>query len=578
MLLRSRNILISVFLLWPLAPAFAAAERLTHDPVPSPVYGPYLSGVVAGTLGDADTASARLLDVLKVDPGNPDVRSQAFVFATLAGRTEAAARLASQLGDNPLAPLVLGNDAARRGDWSLAQASYGRIAGSPLNDLLRPLLIAWSQQGAGQTDLALTTLGSMGQNNPVAAGVYVLHAAMIADLAEHAEQAGRLYQRTLTLYPGSDLVFVQSYGSFLVRNGRAADGQSLVHALTRSLPLLAIAEPGLDAALSTPPITLPVQGLARAFLTIASLIQQQGPRGREAESFMLRFALDLQPDLAPARLLLAELQSAGGQSQQALLSLRQIPEGNPLGPVAALRAGIVGASLGSGADPREHARARSVLERLTKTFPTRAEPFQALGDLLQDDHDFVAAVHAYDQAIRLMSPLAGADWPILFARATAHDRNRQWRQAEADLRQALKLSPNQPFLLNYLGYSWVERKQDLGDARLMIERALDAKPDDGSIRDSLGWAMVRQNDIPGAVRELERAAEQMPEDATVNYHLGVAYWVAGRRVEARDQWRWALNLHPDKQDEARLHAALREAARSGGDPVMAADALPPALP
>ena len=521
-------------------------------------------------LGDSDTASARLLDVLGTDPGDPDVRSQAFVFSTMAGRAEAA-KLAAQMSNNPLAPLVLGNDAARRGDWGAAEAIYRRITGSPLNELLRPLLVAWSQQGAGRTDAALNTLTS-GSANPVAAGVYGLHAAMIADLAGRREQAGRLYQQAATLYPGSDLVFVQSYASFLARNGRSADAKALVHALVKALPLLAIAEPGLDASLTGSPIANPVQGLAHGFLTIASLIQQQGPRGQEAEGFMLRFALDLQPDLAPARLLMADLQNASGQPRQALASLRLITQGDPLGPVASLRGGIIGAAVG------ERSEAQANLERLVRSFPDRAEPQQALGDLLQDGNHFAAAIRAYDQAIRLMSPLNGEDWPILFARATAYDRNQQWPQAQSDLQHALQLAPNQPFLLNYLGYSWVERKQDLGGARLMIERALDSKPDDGSIRDSLGWAMVRQNDIAGAVRELEHAAELMPEDATVNYHLGVAYWVAGRHVEARDQWHWALNLHPEKQDEARIRAALRASTRSGGDPVMAADAMPPAHP
>ena len=567
MLPRSRVILFFAMLassgLPSSVPALAAPEA--PPPVRS-LYGAYLSGIVAGGLGDADTASAKLLDVLGTDPGNAEVRSQAFLFSTLAGREEAG-RLAAQMGGNPLAPLVLGNDAARDGRWSAAQVSYGRIAASPLNELLRPLLVAWSQQGAGQTDLALATLTSLTQNNPVA-GVYALHAAMIADQAGRTDQAARLYQQALALYPGSDLVFVQSYGSFLARAGKPAEGQALVHSLVRDLPLMAIAEPGLDATLSTAPIQTPVQGLARAFLTIASLIQQQGPRGHEAESFMLRFALDLQPDLAPARLLLADLQNSSDQPQQALASLRQVRAGDPLEPVAALRAGIIGAATG------EREQARSVLERLVRTFPDRAEPQQALGDVLQDDHRYAAAIAAYDHAIRLMSPLGGGDWPILFARATAFDRNQQWPQAQSDLQHALQLSPNQPFLLNYLGYSWVERKQDLGDARLMIERALDSKPDDGSIRDSLGWAMYRQDDIAGAVRQLERAAEQMPEDPTVNYHLGAAYWAAGRRIEARDQWRWALNLHPDKQDEARIRAALHESLRPGGNPVLAADALP----
>ncbi|TLU73099.1 tetratricopeptide repeat protein [Lichenicoccus roseus] len=552
--------------------ARAAAAQPTAPP-----FGTYLSGVVAGALGDADAASGRLLQVLGSDPGDPGLRSQAFIFSTLAGRPDAV-RLAPLITSNPLAPLVSGNARALAGDWAGAQASYGGIEKTPLNQLLQPLLLAWAEQGAGHTDLAMTRLVPLTQGNPIA-GVYALHAAMIADLAGRNDQAAALYAQALSLYPGSDMVLVEQYGGFLARNGKPAIAQGMVHALVKAVPLLAIAESGLDSSLTTPRLggaTRPAcAGLALAYLTMATLIQQQAPRGQEAESFMLRFALDLQPDLTPARLLLADLQSGAHQTQQALGTLRQIRPGDPLAPVAALRIAALDASLGGATD---RADAHAILARLATTYPKRPEPLQSLGDLLQDEGHFREAIAAYDHAIALMSPLATDDWPILFARATAYDRDRQWPRAQSDLQQALSLAPEQPFLLNYLGYSWVERNHDLDQARRMIERALDAKPDDGSIRDSLGWAMYRQNDVPGAVRTLERAAEQIPEDPTVNYHLGVAYWSAGRHVEARDQWLWALNLHPDRQQEARLRAALSAAAQQGGDPVGAADALPVSVP
>ena len=237
--------------------AFAAAEV---PPPVQPLYGDYLSGIVAGSLGDADIASTRLLDVLRIDPGDAALRNKAFVFSTLAG-SSAAATLAPQVGDSPLAALVLGNAAARAGDWTAAQTRYKAVPASPLNDLLRPLLVAWSQQGAGQTDLALATLAPYAQAGPIG-GFYALHAAMIADLAGRMDQAGRLYQQALSLYPGSDLVFVQSYASFLARTGKQAQATALVHDLVRALPLLAIAERGLDASLSSAPIANAVQGLA----------------------------------------------------------------------------------------------------------------------------------------------------------------------------------------------------------------------------------------------------------------------------------------------------------------------------
>ncbi|WP_428376618.1 tetratricopeptide repeat protein [Lichenicoccus sp.] len=578
-LLSLLGVLLSGALLCP-SGSHAASEdaRSAASQPPPPAFGTYLSGVVAAALGDADTASGKLLQVLGTDPDNPGLRSQAFIFSTLAGRPDAA-RLAPSIADNPLAPIVIGNAAALAGRWTEAQASYGRIEHTPLNQLLQPLLLAWSEQGAGQTDLALTRLVPLTQSNPIA-GVYALHAAMIADLAGRTDQAASLYQQAVSLYPGSDVMLVQAYAGFLARQGKPLLGQGLVHALTKAVPMLAIAEPGLDAALTVPPETATPQaasraGLARAFLTMASLIQQQAPRGQEAESFMLRFALDLQPDLSPARLLLADLQSDAHQTQAALGTLRQVQADDPLAPVASLRIAALDASIGGAS---ERAAAHAILDRLAASFPHRPEPLQSLGDLLQDEAHYARAITAYDQAIALMSPLTTDDWPVLFARATAYDRARQWPRAQSDLEQALALAPEQPFLLNYLGYSWVERHHDLDDARRMIERALDAKPEDGSIRDSLGWAMYRQDDVLGAVRTLERAAEQIPEDPTVNYHLGIAYWSAGRHVEAADQWRWALNLHPDRQEEARIRAALREATRPGGDPVSAADALPVSVP
>ncbi|WP_428391877.1 tetratricopeptide repeat protein [Lichenicoccus sp.] len=548
-----------------LLPAAAVAGPIA-TPSPGTLFGTYLSGIVAGAIGDTDIASDRLLDVLNADPGASGVRAQAFVFSALAGNPQAAA-LAAKVTGNPLSPLVLGNAAARAGDWAAARHQYQEIAGSPLNALLRPLLVAWAEQGAGDTDGALATLAPLAGDSPVA-GLYAASAAMIADQAERVDQAGRLYQRAQTFAPGSDLIFVQSYASFLYRAGQPAQAKALVQALVQALPALSIAEPGLASALRKIPVATPLEGLARAYFDVASLIQQQGSRGRDAELFMLRFALDLAPDLTPARLLLADLQNQGGAPREALATLRQVPKDDPLYPVAALRVAVIGGAGG------ETAAAQATLEGLAARYPTRAEPLQALGNLLQDHGHDADAIKAYDRAIRLMSPLDAQDWQVLFARATAYDRLRQWPKAQSDLQHALQLDPNEPFLLNYLGYSWLERKEDLGRARTMIERALDEKPDDGSIRDSLGWAMYRQDDITGAVRELEHAAEQMPEDPTVNYHLGAAYWAAGRKIEARDQWRWALQLHPGKQDAARIATALRTSMLPGGDPVRAADKLP----
>ncbi|MGI4745544.1 MAG: tetratricopeptide repeat protein, partial [Janthinobacterium lividum] len=263
------------------------------------------------------------------------------------------------------------------------------------------------------------------------------------------------------------------------------------------------------------------------------------------------------PDLTAAKLMLAEL-LAPDHASAAIDALANVGAADPLAPLVDLRTATLLAVTG------QRAESRTRLEALVKAFPKRPEPVQSLGDVLSDSKLYGPAVVAYDSAIadRLAltgKALAGNDWQLLFSRAVAFDRQNQWPRAQADLEHALALAPGEPYILNYLGYSLVERHQDLKQARRLIQHALDSKPDDGSIRDSLGWVMLRQDDVPGAVTTLERAAEQIPEDPTVNYHLGAAYWAAGRRVEAEDQWRWALVLHPEPEDAAKIRNALKKA-------------------
>jgi Flp pilus assembly protein TadD len=148
---------------------------------------------------------------------------------------------------------------------------------------------------------------------------------------------------------------------------------------------------------------------------------------------------------------------------------------------------------------------------------------------------------------------------VFYQRGVAEERAHDWPKAKADLEQALKLSPDQPFVLNYLGYSYADMGQNLDEARSMIERAAFRRPDDGAITDSLGWVLLRQGHADQAVKVLERAVELEAEDPTINGHLGDAYDAAGRKVEALFQWRRALTLKPDPEDKAKLDAKLAKA-------------------
>ena len=558
-----RIVPLAVLLLVP-APHDAVARPV---PAPEPALGSYLAATVAGYLGDNGVAADLLLDSVSHDPGEKELLQPAFLFSTLAGRPEAAA-LAVRVPSSLITTLVLANAAAAQGDWASAIRNLDALPGSALNQVIRPLLLAWAQQGVGDTDAALRTLASVGSGGPLASAC-ALEAGLIAEIAGRTAAAAGLYRNATALFSDTSLAAVQEAGGFLARSGHPDEARAMLGGLVQHIALLGMVQPALFDSLRQPVVRDPKQGLAHAYLAIAALLQDPnngggGKGAKEAAGFMLRFALDLQPDLAPARLMMAEL-LAPEHPETAITMLAGIRHDDPLAPLAELRS----AELASATGHRDDSVAR--LQALVNAYPDRPEPAQALGDVLSEAKRYPEAVAAFDKALddrrRLDGAgagLSGSDWQLLFSRAVAFDRQDRWPQAKADLQQALALSPEEPFVLNYLGYSMVERHQDLRQARSLIQRALDSRPDDGSIRDSLGWAMLRENDVPGAIRTLEQAAEQIPEDPTVNYHLGSAYWAAGRKIEAEDQWRWALVLHPEPDDAARIRDALREAGVPAG--------------
>jgi Flp pilus assembly protein TadD len=180
------------------------------------------------------------------------------------------------------------------------------------------------------------------------------------------------------------------------------------------------------------------------------------------------------------------------------------------------------------------------------------------GDILRAKGRFADAAAAYDRAVNLVPQPTRLNWPLFYDRGIALERSHNWARAEADFEKALELSPEQPFVLNYLGYSWAEQGRNLAKARQMVERALQERPNDGAIVDSLGWVMLKQGDVAGAIKNLEHAVELEPEDATINGHLGDAYAAAGRKLEAQYQWRLALSFKPEPDEVPKLQAKLRD--------------------
>ncbi len=570
---RPRLALLAVTLLSACAASNAAPGALGRgDPSgddPSGVYGDYLVGQFAASQGAADVAATKLLAALADDPSNGVLLRQAFIANLVAGRPEAV-RLAVKLPDNAAAQLLLADESARHGEWESAKQRYLSLPNHGISAVLQPLLLAWSDMGAGHVDAALDILRPL-TSNPRIGGIYALHAALIADLAGRDADAERFYDMAQKTFAAPNLRFAQILASWQARHGEMEEARRTLDTLREGDSVLSMAVPALEAEIATRPVASAVDGIAEAYLALAASLRQQ-----EADDFsliILRLALDLRPQMTAARLMMSNMLEDNGQLDNALQILASVPANAPLAGLIDLRRATIEDQLG------HTSTAVALLENLAKQFPDRPEPLAQLGDIYRGKSEFNKAITAYDGALARVQDVTARDWVLFYARGICYDRAHQWPKAQADFEHALQLSPDQPYVLNYLGYSWAEQGTHLAEARKLIEKAVALKPNDGAIIDSLGWVLLRQGDPSGAVHWLERAVEMEPEDPTINGHFGDALWAAGRKLEATYQWRLALALKPEPDEAVKLEAKLKQAGVStaglAGDPTSGASGAAP---
>jgi tetratricopeptide (TPR) repeat protein len=545
-----RALLLALTLLSACAAADPSPARVAaHEgpDVPTGVYGAFLTARFAMSEADAQTAATQLLRAQAARPDDPDLLQQAFLASLVAGRTEAL-QLARKLPDSQAAQLLLGQAEVRAGHWAAAEQRFAMLPHQGLTQLLQPLLVAWSQQGDGRTDAALATLHPLLDGQRLR-GVYALHAALIADQAGRSAEAAKLYRQAQTEFGGMNLRLAQILASAQARHGHLGDAQRILTRMAADAPEMAIAVPALTAASINPPVPRATDGIAEAYLALAATLRAQD--AGDFAMLVLRLALDLRPDFTAARLLVADILSNQRHLETALQILASVAGDDPLIAVVRLQRAGIAEQLGHTEE------AMHELQRIARDYPDSPVPSLREGDLLRGKQRFAEAIGAYDRAIDRIKTPGPTDWLAFYDRGICYERSHQWSKAEADFTHALQLAPDQPFVLNYLGYSWADMGQNLTRARTMIEKAVQSRPDDGAIVDSLGWVMLRQGEIAGAVQTLERAVELDPEDASINGHLGDAYWAAGRKLEATYQWRRALTFNPEPADVAKLEAKLQ---------------------
>ena len=507
--------------------------------------GSYLAGRFARSSHDTSRAANFYRNALRQDPESGVLLERTFLMEASEGNWERAVNLAEQVvrrqPRHRMARLLLGLDAFKSRSYKRSVEHFKAAGSGPIGELTSVITQAWVEHARGNTIRALSSL-TLRRQADWARFYLRYHRALIADLADRRSDAKRAFesvfqQDSKTLRTA--LAYAQSSAhagdyrrakSILRTHIRQTSGQThplaqdLMERLTRGNPVTRL-------------IDDPEQGMAELFYGLGEALTGEG--GVSIGVLYLQMALYLKPRHQFALAALASAYESMKRYEKAIDIYDQIPPGSPLQLAIDIRKAFNFNELERVED------AKTLLEKVAATNPTSIKPYDALGNIMRARKRYKEAIDYYTRAIELLEEPRQRDWVYFYSRGTCYERTKNWKPAEADLQQALKLDPNQPLTLNYLGYSWIDQNINLRRGLKLIEKAVSLKPDDGYIVDSLGWAHYRLGRYPKSVKYLERAVELRPEDPVLNDHLGDAYWQVGRIREARFQWDQALSLNPE---------------------------------
>jgi tetratricopeptide (TPR) repeat protein len=536
------------------APAVAAGE--TGDiRLSTSIFGNYLAGMYAESTRDIAASAAYFRAALARDPHNPELLRRAFRMSAVNGdwtdAIEYAGKLVADDPDFALPSLALAIDEFAGKRYAAALKRLDTLPRSGLTNFVLPMMEAWILVAQNKPDDALALLTEEAKNDGFAV-LFGGHRALINEYVKRPDAAEAAYQEAADKRGAANLRLSQLHGNLLERQGRGGDARAIYDKYRderAGSTMFDAAYVRLDSGTKpVPEVSSPADGLAEAMFSIASAIRQQN--SFESSLFFARLGLLLKPKFEIAQLLIAEVLEGDRRYGEANSVYGQLASDPTFGWTSQLR-------IADNLDRQDKVEeAIATLRNLAGQRQDRYEPLVELGDLFRRRERFAEAVGAYDEAKKRLPDIRPHHWAMLYASGIALERSKQWDRAEADFLKALELEPDQPFVLNYLGYSWVEQGKNLKQAQEMIEKAVASRPTDGYIVDSLGWVFYQLGNLDGAVKQLERAVELQPQDPVINDHLGDVYWHVGRRQEARFQWRRALSFEPEEDLVAKIEKKL----------------------
>ena len=532
-------------------------------------FGGYLAGRHALSTKDFDAASTYLSRAIEDDIENPELLNGLISVQVSLGNIGAAKISSDNLDllgvQTQLSNMVKIAIQLRNRDFDNAKQQIENEQG--INPLLDKIVTGWAFADQGNFEDAETIFDEIGKGSSLAQFSQMQKASMLAAYGRYESALntiGNLEKNSNRISVDARALKVQlllkldnkeeatEYFSKIFGDGVNSDAENLRMQVEDHPNAYSIEESlSLEA------------GIAYAFYAIADILKDDADPNTAL--LYVRLAQYLNENSQKAILLAADLLEQMGQYDLAVAEYAKISPSSSyflsseLGRVGALR------------DGGKTEAALEVLYYLSREFSDIGIVHNSLGDFLRREERYSEAKIAYDRAVDIYRDNNNVSWVVLYARGITHERLQEWDKAESDFRNALTINPDQANVLNYLGYSLIDRGEKLDEAMTMIEKAVSLQPESGYIVDSLAWGLFKLGQYETAIPHMEKAAELMPVDPIVTDHLGDLYWAVGRQLEAKFQWRRALSFDPELKDATRI----REKLRIGLDRVLVNEGLKP---
>lgn len=517
--------------------------------------GNFLAGREALSDMRTEDAARYFNDAAIGDWDNPILVERSFIAYAANGQVSDSARVARRLlelsAPNDLATLVIGAEALKDRRYAAAARDLESVGGDTYAGIAGGVLRAWALTADGKLDEANKLLDTIGQGG--LEDFLVFHRALMAEVSGRSADALTLGKKAYEADPYVARI-VEAYTRMLGNAGRFDEAEKVFADYAKqglSHPLIDAVKVKIDAK-QRPGVFAPdVQaGAAELFHSIGVALAREGTG--DIAAVFLQLGMFLDPEADVIDLVYAQMLDSAGQNEVANAIYAKLPDNSPLKPMAVVRVAENLDALGK----REEALRQ--LGNIVATNPSDLEALSVLGDMQRSAKKYAEAADTYTKALAVSGGESPADWRFYYVRGISYERSKEWPKAEADFTKALTLNPDQPQVLNYLGYSWVDQGMNLLPALEMIQKAVAAAPNDGYIIDSLGWAYYRLGRYDEAVTQLEQAVQLRSTDPEINDHLGDAYWQAGRKLEARFQWNIAASVDKDGLVKERVALKLKD--------------------